>query len=48
MTLKCDPKFEEKLTCSLENGVRNLTNFHFTRSLKTLKIGTLIGFFYQK
>ena len=28
MTLESDAKFEEKLTCSLENDVRNLENFH--------------------
>ena len=28
MTLECDAKFEEKLTCSLENDMRNLANFH--------------------
>ena len=28
MALKCHPKFEEKLTCSLENDMRNLANFH--------------------
>ena len=27
MTLKSDVKFEEKLTCRLENDTRNLTNF---------------------
>ena len=27
MTLKSDAKFEEKLTCCLENEMRNLTNF---------------------
>ena len=27
MTLKSDAKFEEKLTCGLENDLRNLTNF---------------------
>ena len=27
MTLKSDAKFEEKLTCSLENEMRNLANF---------------------
>ena len=28
MTLKGDAKFKEKLTCGLENGVRNMPNFH--------------------
>ena len=28
MTLKSNAKFEEKLTCSLENGLRNVANFH--------------------
>ena len=28
MTLKCHAKFEEKLTCGLENDMRNLVNFH--------------------
>ena len=28
MTLECDAKFEEKLTCGLENNMRNLINFH--------------------
>ena len=28
MTLKSDAKFEEKLTCGLENDMRNLENFH--------------------
>ena len=27
MTLKSDAKFEEKLTCSLENNMRSLANF---------------------
>ena len=27
-TLKSDAKFEEKLTCGLENDMRNLANFH--------------------
>ena len=27
MTLKTDAKFEEKLTCSLENAMGNLANF---------------------
>ena len=28
MTLECDAKFEEKLTCGLENDMRNLADFH--------------------
>ena len=28
MTLKGDAKFEEKLTCGLENDMRNMANFH--------------------
>ena len=28
MTLKGDAKFEEKLTCGLENCISNLANFH--------------------
>ena len=27
MTLKSDAKFEEKLSCGLENDMRNLANF---------------------
>ena len=28
MTLKGDAKFEDKLTCGLENDMRNMANFH--------------------
>ena len=28
MTLESDSKFEEKLTCGLENNMKNLANFH--------------------
>ena len=28
MTLKTDANFEEKLTCGLQNDMRNLANFH--------------------
>ena len=28
MTLESDAKFEEKLTCCLENDIRNLAKFH--------------------
>ena len=35
MKLKSDAKFEEKLTCGLENDMRNLPNFHWsTRKLQ--------------
>ena len=43
MTLESDAKFEEKMTCGLENNMRNLAIF--TRALQSLKIGTLMGFF---
>ena len=28
MTLESNAKFEEKLTCGLDNDMRNLANFH--------------------
>ena len=28
ITLKSDAKFEEKLTCGVENDLRNMANFH--------------------
>ena len=28
MTLKSDAEFEEKMTCGLENVMRNMANFH--------------------
>ena len=28
MALESDAKFEEKLTCGLENNMRNMANFH--------------------
>ena len=28
MTLKGDAKFEQKLTCGLENDMRNMANFY--------------------
>ena len=36
MTLKSDAKFEEKLTCGLENDMRNMANFHQSK-LKSQK-----------
>ena len=41
MTLKIDPKLEGKLTCAFKKDTRN-------RALKSLKIGTLMRFFYPK
>ena len=46
MTLNSDANFEEKLTCGLENNMRNMQIF--TRGLESLKIGTLMGSFYAK
>ena len=43
MTLKNDSKFEEKLTCGLENDMRNFAIF--TRAIESLKIGILMGSF---
>ena len=31
MTLRSDAKFEEKLTCGLENDMKNLADFHQSR-----------------
>ena len=46
MTLKSDAKFEKKLTCGLKNdiGIPQI----FTRALKSVKIGTLMGFICPK
>ena len=35
MTQKVDVKFEEKLTCGLENDMRNMANF-YQSNLKSL------------
>ena len=47
MTLKSHAKFEEKLTCDLENDKRNLADFHQSM-FGSLKIGTLMGSFCPK
>ena len=44
MTLESDAKFEEKLTCGLENDVRNLANFH--QSTRKYQNWDFDGFFY--
>ena len=47
MTLKSsDAKVEEKLTCCLENDMRNLTSY--SRLLESVKIGTLMGSFRKQ
>ena len=54
MTLKSDAKFEEKLTCGLENDMRNMADFHqefnkfWPEHSKVSKIFTLMGFFRAK
>ena len=46
MTLKSDTKFEEKLTCGLENDMRNMEIF--TRAIESLKNGILMESFNPK
>ena len=46
MTLESDAKFEEKLTCGLENNMRNLANFH--QSTWKSQNWDLMGFFGPK
>ena len=38
MTLKSDAKFEEKLTCGLENNMKNLANFHQSTGVSKLRL----------
>ena len=47
MTLESDAKFEKKLTCGFGKKTREIWQI-FTRALKSLKIGTMMGFFYPK
>ena len=42
MILKNDAKFEEKLSCGLENDMRNMTNFHQSTKLRRSQNGTLV------
>ena len=44
MILKSNAKFQEKLTCGLENDTRKLANFHQS----TKKCQNLIGSFCQR
>ena len=48
MTIESDGKFEEKLTCGLENNMRNLANFHQSTWKLELKIGTFMEYFYSR
>ena len=45
MTLESDAKFGEKLTCGLENNMRNLANFHQSTRNWDSKLGLLWGTF---
>ena len=47
MALKIDAKYEEKLTCGLENDMKNLINF-YQSTFESLIIGTFIRSFYPK
>ena len=47
-TIESDAKFKEKLTCGLENNMRNLENLHQSAWKFGLKIGTFMGYFYPK
>ena len=47
MALKIDATFEGKLTSAFKNDMRNLANF-YNSMFESLKIGTLMGFFYPK
>ena len=46
MTLKNDAKFEEKLTCALENDMRNIANFN-QKTWKSQKLGLWWDAFIQ-
>ena len=47
MALNIHATFEGKLTCAFKNDRGNLANFHQSK-FESLKIGTLMGFFYPK
>ena len=46
MTLKSDTKYEEKLTCGLENDMRNLANFQ--QSTRKTQNWDFNGIFFSK
>ena len=45
MMQESDAKFEEKVTCGLENDLKNLANFY--QSTQVSKLGLLLGRFIQ-
>ena len=45
MTIECNAKFEEKLTCGFENDMGNLANFY--QSTQVSKLGLSLGPFIQ-
>ena len=45
IALQIDAKFERKMTCTFENDMKNLANFHQS-TFENLKFGTFIGSFY--
>ena len=47
MTLESDAKFEEKVTCGLENDMRSLADF-YQSMFDSLKIGTFVGSYFPK
>ena len=40
MTLKCDAKFKEKLTCDLKNDIRNLVKYHTSSQMSENLMGS--------
>ena len=46
MTLKCDAKFKENLTCDFQYDMRNLVNFH--RTTQKSENFTLMDYFCPK
>ena len=43
MMLESDAKFEEKVTCGLENDMKNLAKFHQSTQNWVSKLGLLLG-----
>ena len=45
IALKINVKFEGKLTCTFQNDMNNLADFHQS-TFESLKIGSFLGCFY--